>query len=97
MLMSGSNNTASKTQVVILTADASFEELARATFNASAQIDLRVVRGTLPDVAESFDVAGATVVVIDLDTSRENEMQALQAFMPVIGTWPPVVVVTQIL
>ena len=95
MLMSGSNNTASKTQVVILTADASFEESARATFNASAQIDLRVVRGTLPDVAESFDVAGATVVVIDLDTSREKEMQALQAFMPVIGTWPPVVVVTQ--
>jgi pilus assembly protein CpaE len=95
MLMSGSNNTASKTQVVILTADASFEESARTTFTASAQIDLRVVRGTLPEVAESFDVAGATVVVIDLDTSHAKEMQALQAFMPVIGTWPPVVVVTQ--
>jgi hypothetical protein len=51
MLMSGSKNTASATQVVLLTADASFEESARATFNASAQIDLQVVRGTLPEVA----------------------------------------------
>jgi pilus assembly protein CpaE len=95
MLMSRSNYTAGKTRVVVLTADAGFEEEARATFNAGAQIDLRVVKGTLPEVAENFDIEGATVVVIDLDTAREDEMQALQTFMNVTGAWPPIVVVIQ--
>jgi pilus assembly protein CpaE len=95
MLMSRSKTTAGKTRVVVLTADAAFEEQASATFNASAQIDLRVVKGSLPEVAETFDVEGATVVVIDLDAIHEEEMQALQGFMAKIGTWPPVVVVTK--
>lgn len=95
MLMGRSNNTGNKTRVVVLTADAGFEESARATFTASPQIDLHVVKGTLPEVVENFDVQGATVVVIDMDASREEEMQALQGFMAVIGAWPPVVVVTQ--
>ena len=95
MLMSRSKNTAGKTRVVVLTADASFEESACATFNASAQIDLQVMQGRLPEVTENFDVTGATVVVIDLDAGRAEEMQALQAFMAVAGAWPPVVVVVQ--
>jgi pilus assembly protein CpaE len=95
MLMGRSNNTGNKIRVVVLTADADFEESARATFTTSPQIDLQVVKGTLPDVAENFDVQGSTVVVLDIDTGREEEMQALQGFMAVIGVWPPVVVVTQ--
>jgi pilus assembly protein CpaE len=95
MLMSRSKNTAAKTRVVILTADAGFEESASATFNASAQIDLHVVRGSLREVAEKLDIEGATVVLIDLDAAREDEMQALQAFMAKTNAWPPVVVVTQ--
>ena len=95
MVMSRAIATAGKTRVVVLTADAGFEEQAAATFNASAQIDLQLVKGSLPEMAETFDVEGATVVVIDLDASREEEMQALQGFMARIGIWPPVVVVTQ--
>jgi pilus assembly protein CpaE len=95
MLMSRSKNTAGKTRIVVLTPDAGFGEQASATFNASAQIDLQVVKGSLPEVAGKLDVEGATVVVIDLDATREEEMQALQGFMAKIGAWPPVVVVTQ--
>ncbi len=91
----GRSKNTENTRVVILTPDASFEESARATFNASAQIDLEVVRGTLPTAADKLDVEGATVVVIDLDASRDEEMLALQSFMAGIGARPPVVVVTQ--
>jgi pilus assembly protein CpaE len=95
MRIGRSKNTANKTRVVILTPDADFEASARTTFSASAQIDLHVVRGSLPTAAEKLDVQGATVVVIDLDANREEEMQALQAFMTGVGAWPPVIVVTQ--
>jgi pilus assembly protein CpaE len=95
MLMNRSKAGAGTTRVVVLTADAVFEEQASITFNASAQIDLHVIRSSLPEVADKFDVEGATVVVIDLDTSREEEMRALQGFMARVGDWPPVVVVTQ--
>jgi pilus assembly protein CpaE len=95
MLMNRSKTPAGQTRVVILTADAGFEESARTTFKASAQIDLRVVEGTLSAAADKLDVEGATVVVIDLDAAREEEMRVLQAFMAKTGAWPPVIVVTQ--
>jgi pilus assembly protein CpaE len=90
-----SKNTANKTRVVVLTPDDTFKESVRATFTSSAQIDLQVIKSALPAGAENLDVHGATVVVVDLDASREEEMQALEAFMASVGTWPPVIVVTQ--
>jgi pilus assembly protein CpaE len=95
MLMNRSKTAAGNTRVVIVTADAGFEESARATFTASAQIDLRIVKGTLSTAADKLDVEGATVVLIDLDAAREEEMRVLQAFMAKAGAWPPVIVVTQ--
>ena len=79
-------------RVVILTADDGFEATARATFGASAQIGLDVVKGRLPDRPE-IDVEGATVVVADLDPSDETEMAALERLVTRIGNWPPVVAV----
>jgi pilus assembly protein CpaE len=84
-----------KTGVAVLTADSAFEQLVRSTFTASAQIDLRVVTGTLAGAGDQFDTDGITVVIIDLDAGREEEMQALERLMARIGAWPPVVVVTQ--
>ena len=95
MRMGRPNSPVSKTQVVVLTADAGFEEQVRATFGASDQIALRLVSGTLSAVDGGFDVEGATVAVIDLDAGRREEMQALERLMARIGTWPPIVVVTQ--
>src|SRR5581483_3030628 len=85
----------SKTQVVVLTADAAFEEQVRSTFGASEQIALRTMVGALSAVEGGFDVEGATVVVVDLDAANPDEMQALERLMTRIGTRPPVVVVTQ--
>src|SRR4051794_17324438 len=89
------SGTPAKPLVAVLTADAGFEAQARQTFGASDQIALRIISGKLPAVAGDFDIAGATVVVIDLDADQQDEMQALEKFMPRVGAWPPVVVVTQ--
>jgi pilus assembly protein CpaE len=95
MRIGRSNSAASKTQVVVLTADSAFEEQARTTFGASDQIALRIVSGTLAAIDSEFDVEGATVVVIDLDAGQLDEMQALERLMMRIGAWPPIVVLTQ--
>ena len=89
------HSAAGRTQVVVLTADAAFEEQARATFGTSQQTALTVVSGTLGTVGESLLLEQATVVVIDLDASMPGEMEGLERLMDRIGTWPPMIVVTQ--
>jgi pilus assembly protein CpaE len=81
-------------RVVVLTADDAFEESVRGTFSASTQIGLDVIKGRLSE-REEIDVEGATVIVADLDASDEAEMQALERLVARIGSWPPVVAVTQ--
>ena len=85
---------ASNTVVAVLTADPAFEQSVSATFGASGAIELRVVRGTITSV-DNFATEGVTVVVVDLDTARPEEMAALEHMMLQIGISPPVVVVTQ--
>ena len=86
---------AGKTQVVVLTADAAFEEQVRAAFGASQQFSLTVVSGSVDRAGETLSLADATVAVIDLDAAMPGQMQALDQLMVRIGTWPPVIVVTQ--
>jgi pilus assembly protein CpaE len=83
-----------KTRVVVLTADEAFADSVRATFSASSEIALDVVVGRLAEL-NSIDVAGATVVVADVDAATESELQALERLMLQIGARPPVVAVTQ--
>ncbi len=80
-----------ETRVVVVTADAAFEESVRATFSASAQIGLNVIRGTLSGRGD-IDVDNATVIVADL-ADDDSELQALERLMTRIGNWPPVVAV----
>jgi pilus assembly protein CpaE len=84
-----------QTKVVVLTADDGFEQSVRATFGASPQIGLDVVKGKLSDSEGGIDLAGATVVVVDIDAGDSSEFRALEDLMKRIGNWPPVVVVTQ--
>jgi pilus assembly protein CpaE len=91
--MAKSSN-ANNTVVAVLTADPAFEQSVSATFGASGAIELRVVRGTVASV-DNFATEGATVVVVDLDAARPEEMVALEHMMVQIGISPPVVVVTQ--
>ena len=86
---------ANRTRVVVLTADAEFDRSARATFGASNAIELTIVPGHIAACGDTLDVAGATVVVVDLDAGREAEMQAVTRLMARVQTWPPVVAVTQ--
>jgi pilus assembly protein CpaE len=83
-------------RVVVLTADDGFEEQVRSTFGANGQIGLDVIKGRLAE-REQIEVESASVVVADLDGGDEAEMQALDRLVARIGSWPPVVVVTQVL
>jgi pilus assembly protein CpaE len=84
-----------RTRVVIVTADGGFEAIARETFATSKQIDLTLCSGPLSEHGDALDVAGATVVVVDLDAGRAEEMAALARLMARIGVAPPVIAVTQ--
>ncbi len=84
-----------RTRVVVVTADAEFDRLARATFGTSSQIDLSLASGPLSALGDTLALADATVVVVDLDAGREEEMAALARLMARVGAWPPVIAVTQ--
>ncbi len=84
-----------KVWVVVLTADADFEQLARSTFGTNALIDLAVVKGGLMGEESKLEIGNAAVVVIDLDTTQPEELSALQRLMGRLGGRQPVVVVTQ--
>jgi len=96
MRISRSITPAIQARVIVLTADAAFEDSVRTTFAASPQIGLDVVKGRLAERDDGqFDVAGATVIVADVDAADEREWQALEGLMLRIGNWPPLVAVTQ--
>jgi pilus assembly protein CpaE len=82
------------TRVVIATADGEFERSIRATFGASPQIGLDVVRGKLAACESEIEAADATVIVVDLDAGDVAELAALGRLMARIGNWPPVIAVT---
>jgi pilus assembly protein CpaE len=91
--MSKLSSAANRTSVAVLTADAAFEQSLRATFGTSGQIELRVISGSISAAAD-FVTDGLTVIIIDLDTGRADEMQALERLM-LRTDLPPVVVVAQ--
>jgi pilus assembly protein CpaE len=82
-------------KVVVLTADAAFEDSVRSTFSASPQITLDVITGTLAGGADGIALEGATVVVVDINAGDAAELLALERLMLRIGNWPPVVAITQ--
>ncbi|HEY2135816.1 MAG TPA: response regulator receiver protein [Xanthobacteraceae bacterium] len=88
------SNKSNKTKVLVLTADAEFEQLVRATFTASAQIDLTMMTGSLVANEEKITGDDVTVIVLDLDTKHAEDVAALNRLMTRLNGWPPVVVVT---
>src|SRR6187401_2604459 len=91
----GRNSNTNRTRVVVLTADAEFDGSVRSTFGASSAIELSVVSGRLAEQGDTLEISDATVVVLDFDAGRAEEMAALARLMARIGNWPPVIAVTQ--
>jgi hypothetical protein len=91
----GRTSDTNRTRVVVLSADTEFENSVRTTFSASSAIELTMVSGNLAEYGDSLDLTDATVAVVDLGAGRPDEMEALARFMARVGTWPPVIVVTQ--
>ncbi|RDV03903.1 AAA family ATPase [Undibacter mobilis] len=85
----------SRTRVVIATPDADFGAMARSTFGASSAIDLVIETGPLSSLADTLNIEDATVVVVDLDIGRTDELAALSRLTARTGAWPPVVAVTE--
>ena len=73
----GRNSSTNQTRVVVLTADAAFENSVRTTFGASSAIELVMVSGRLAEQGDTLEVQNATVAVVDLDAGRADEMAAL--------------------
>ena len=65
MRIGRANSQAGTTRVIVVTADAGFEELVRTTFGASEQIALSVVTGSLAAVDGELDDQSATVAVVE--------------------------------
>jgi pilus assembly protein CpaE len=80
--------------IAVVTADPGFEQAVRSTFGASGAIELRVISGTVATVTELYG-GDVTVVIVDLDATKAEEMQALERTMIGGPGQPPVVVVTQ--
>ena len=85
----------SKTHVVVLTADAEFEQLVRSTFGGNAQIELSVVKGRLAAESGKLNAADAAVIIVDIDASQPEEFVALQRFATQLGGNPPLIAITQ--
>jgi pilus assembly protein CpaE len=96
LLGRGTNPNQTQTRVVVLTADPEFDRETRATFGTSRTIDLVMVSGNIADQGDALAVDDATVVVVDLDAGRAEEMAALSRLIARVGAWPPVVAVTQV-
>jgi pilus assembly protein CpaE len=96
MLKSRNAPPSSRTRVIALTADTQFEEQLRQTFSTSPQIDFDLRAATVTEAGDRIDPDGATVIIIDLDAARADEMQALERLAIRTGGWPPIVVVAQV-
>jgi pilus assembly protein CpaE len=93
MDISRTSSEAPRTQVVVVTADAAFGAMARATFGSSDQITLRLIEGTLAAVDGEIDARTATVAVIDLDAASPEDVLALEQLMAGEAAGLPVVAV----
>ena len=92
----GSHTPASRgVRIVAVTSDGDFEQMLRATFGRNAQIDLAVVAGAVGGTEEKLPVDGATLLLVDLDGSRSDEIAALQNLARRLAGSVPILVVTQ--
>src|SRR5260370_31340040 len=81
-------------RIVAITADGEVERMLRATFGRNAQIDLAVIPGAVGGTEEKPPGEGATVLLVDLDATRSDEIAALQNLARRLAGSVPILVVT---
>ena len=81
-----------KTRVAAQSRDADFERLLRTTFGMDAKVELSVANGGLAEQERKLDITGASVVILDIDPTREADLVALQALTQRLAGSPPVIV-----
>jgi len=89
--MAGADNT----RVLVVTADPAFAAAMRATFGVSNAIELTLVEGALAKQADTLDVEGMAVIVVDLEATLPEETAALARLMNRVGTRTPIIAVAQ--
>ena len=81
-------------RIVAITADEAFDQVLRATFGRSPQVDLVVLSGAVGGTEEKVPAEGATVLLVDVDASRSDEIAALQNLARRLAGTVPILVVT---
>jgi len=95
MLDGRSTTAAQRPRIVALTADTAFEGLLRSTFAAEEAVDLVVYPGRLVEAKAKLELRDATVLLIDLDAGRHEEVAALQSLAARVAGSLPILVVTE--
>ncbi len=90
-----SNQAKVQAKVIVVTADAVFEDSIRATFGTSTQVGLDLVPARLADCASVLDLEGAAVVIADVETAEATELEALDALVARAHHGPPIIAITE--
>lgn len=80
--------------IIVVTADVEFANYAKNVFGTSRQIDLTVLPSTVSDLGNAFELSNCSVIVVDLNVDRQEEIDALSRLMARVNFNTPVIVVT---
>jgi pilus assembly protein CpaE len=81
-------------RIVLVSADATFVQEMRAAFATSQAIDLVTVEAAITELRGELQEADCGAVIVDMDASRLDQIEALQRVMRRLDGRAPVVVVT---
>ena len=84
-----------RNKIVVITADFAFAELVKRTFASAPSVDLAVLGEPVSKALSQFPLQSARLVVVDVDSESQSEIDALLMLTSQLQNGPPVVVVTQ--
>lgn len=82
-------------RILLVSTDKAFVQETRVALNASDTLSLLTVEKPLPELRGEIQEADCSAVIVDMDASRIEEIEALQRLMRRLEGRAPVVVVTQ--
>src|SRR5690554_2295794 len=88
-------STSASRRIVLVSADRAFAQEVRSAFATSEAIELVSVEKSVSELRGELQEADCGAVIIDMDASRLDQIEALQRIMRRLDGRAPVVVVTQ--